>query len=180
MLRRTRLTGIFLLAFCAAGAQLPPQQKVCGEIERISRAGQGIFQRWKGPVARNFGSPEYESMYFFPGTVDPLIKQRSAGRETPVYYYEGVIAEGKTISEIRNVLKGWDTLLHGCHTRALFMKPGTDTSKDENGMVPVVYTLSAPAGGSKTPAQSAPLQVQLSYDQNDDGLYLATILIGYL
>lgn len=160
---------------------MPAQQKVIAEIQRIYNAGPGIFQSWKGGVAQNMGSPEYESMYLFPGSADPRIKQKKDARP-PVYYYEALIAEGKSLVEIKVVLNNWQRMLGDSAITAISIKQGPSIP-DEKGLITPTYTVSIGPGkkGTDAPKFDAAFLIHLDYEQRDDEeLYSAIIQIGYL
>jgi hypothetical protein len=173
------VTCLFIFCFNILHAQLPQLQKVCLEIEHMYSGGQSVFQSWRGPMARNLVNAEYESKYSFPGTKEPLIKLRNRNEKSPVYYYEGVIAEEKSITDIKKLFKEWETLLGGCKTSKCSLKPYGSSSKDENGIPPVAFiVVGSLAKGSEAASDGNPFRVQLSYEQTDEGLYTATIQIG--
>jgi hypothetical protein len=169
------LLCILLCSAAAAYGQLPPQEKVLMEIQRISNSGQNVFQSWKGAIASNLGQPEYESLYTFPGTKEARIKQLSKAGRQLVYYYEALIAEDKTDAEIRKVLKNWEQIL-GDSVAAKVLRPErTSGASDERNIATPTYTiLEANKNGEGI------LRIHLDYEQDDEGLYIAYIQIGNL
>ena len=121
-MKRLLILSLFLSLASITHGQLPPRTKVISELQRIFNGGPEIFQSWKGGLAKNLGTPEYESMYTFPGTVDPRIKQAQASKPA-VYYYEATLAEGKTATDIKRLLKDWQTLFSDSTITSIALVP---------------------------------------------------------
>jgi hypothetical protein len=170
------LACVLFLSVFAAQAQLPQQQKVWAELQRMYQGRDELLQSWKGPLAKNLAEPEYESMYTFPGTADARIRQRKQSGEAPSLYYQGVIAEGKTANEVNRLFKEWDTMLAACTADKISLKALVHVGEDEQGLFPLSYAM---VGANEADA-TAKFRVQLNYDQDDAGLFTAYIQIGRL
>jgi hypothetical protein len=170
------LLCLLLCSVSPAFAHLPPQEKVLAEIQRIYNGGQNIFQGWKGALASNLGRPEYESMYTFPGTIEPRIKQLAKPGQ-PVYFYEALLGEGKTKTEIVEAFRSWTQLLSDSLAAKKLSIEAIPDAKDERGIVTTSFVLH-PAGTAK---DAGSFRLRLDYEQrDDDSLYTAFIQIGYL
>ena len=179
-MRKAALVCLLIFGSNSVHAQLPAQQKVAVELQRMYKGQNSLLQSWKGPLARNLGSLEYESMYTFPGTSEPRIKQRSSDKKVPVYYYEALIGEGKTGPEVRRLLKDWEALLAGCSAEDISLQVYDRSSPDDQDIPTVTYTVTSPSAVSDKGSGSHTdlFQVHLNYEQGDDSLYSAYIQIG--
>jgi hypothetical protein len=180
-MKKLLLICFFLCAASLTYAQLPPKAKVLSELYRICNGGQGLFQSWKGGVARNLGMPEYESMYTFPGTIDPRIKQVPGAKPT-LYYYEATLAEGKNAAEIKKLLKDWEALLSDSTQSLIMLHPIETSTPDEVGLKTATFSIDRLVDGSKDAVINRDaFRVRLDYErQDDEDLYSAIIQIGHL